>query len=292
MARKLPKTRGKCPLCAKIFFIRPDQCLFGRTLLTAAEKESLYEFDWRSRDLHYCGITDEDIRRVTLSANIQKSGPAGALAGLVQTAALRLAVGDQKLLDEVGIDGIFAARDAVRHLARDAAGYGLEMGLALQVCRRLRGTLARTPSAADIALGLYHEAVRRFPEPRDQKSLYFGMAMLVASDGRDCWHLLKESHRAEARAWKQSGIERIEVHPDPECDASVRASQRTYTVEEVLTDPPIPCKECTESPLGDEGQPWCRCCLLPVQGDDCQRPAPRDASTVWSGGDNVPPTDE
>lgn len=96
---------------------------------------------------------------------------------------------------------------------------------------------------------------------------YREMAIIVAKEGKDSLHLLKESFKFTIKNYKENGIKKVMVitaRDEKVCEACKKLEGKIMTIEEYETCP-LPPKDCTGSIYKTKGH-YCRCCISSVVG--------------------------
>lgn len=263
MNRKLPKNHGTCPHCKSKYFVRPFQLAYNTILLTKSQKEELAQFDsWC--DLYVPSVVSlADRLSAVTSARIAGTGAAGAWATVRETAARSVVKDFPEMFQLLGTDGIerALAGEALLLMSWKAVPLvGMTRRDTLEVAVELRNRFGRLPSAGDIAWGCFNRAIGNPANHSLLIPLYHAQAMHLAAEGRPYAYVARQSWVVWAE--QRRNIDgTVEVLPFSECPASKQAASRTYTIDEVLKSPPIPCDDCEASPLAGSGPGWCRCTL-------------------------------
>ncbi len=267
MARKLPKQHGLCPACGERFYVRRDQWVFPSVLLSRAQKESLWWLDHAFADLKELGVTEADLERVSLAVRDGKHGIEQAIEGL-HGAAMRMACSSEPDTAAAIPDRLAArCRGAFRRM-RETPGKSM-LGC-YQACRNLLVGGLEDPDESAIAWKAL-QSIKVAPDDHQGRSqLFFYMAMFLAYENKPCWMFLREAARAKLLDDAQDGITtEIQIHAGrDQCRACRRLDGRRMNLADAIKDPPVPCKGCTEPPLGESGDPWCVAWCSPVLTDE------------------------
>lgn len=263
MDRKLPKQHGLCPACGERFYVRRDQWVFPSVLLSRAQKESLWSLDHAFADLKELGVTEADLERVSLAVRDGKHGIEQAIEGL-HGAAMRMVCSSEPDTAAAIPDRLAArCRGAFRRM-RETPGKSM-LGC-YQACRNLLVGGLEDPDDSAIAWKAL-QSIKVAPEDHHGRSLlFFGMAMFLSYENKPSLMLQREAVRAQLMdAAAKGGCSEIEILKGRDgCKVCERLNGKHMSLTEAIQNPPIPCKGCSEPPLGDEGDPWCMAFFLPV----------------------------
>lgn len=271
MERKLPASRGKCPKCGEAFYICREQKLFPTTILSLEQKDSLA----RLRDFHWFttyGLTWRDREAAVVRARIEGGGIAKVFEVLNEQAARSIAEAEPGSWEVLSTPGILAAESAARQLAV-AEGAWMYPAPPLTEALRTAVAMARAsgsqPSAIDIARRMIEDAILQRSDSSGRRSLYQLLARILAVNDHDYIEAAKNAIREEARECALLGLDKAKVDAAGHgCAAGERAAAREYNIKEVIVDPPIPCADCSNEPLGLGSRPWCTCAVIFEASED------------------------
>lgn len=267
MDRKLPKQHGLCPACGERFYVRRDQWVFSSVLLSRAQKESLRPLDDAFADLKELGVTEADLERVSLAVRDGKHGIEQAIEGL-HGAAMRMVCSSEPDTAAAIPDRLAArCRGAFRRM-RETPGKSM-LGC-YQACRNLLVGGLEDPDESAIAWKALQSIKVASDDHHGRSQLFFYMAMFLAYENKPCWMFLREAARARLLDDARDGnTTEIQIHAGrDQCRTCQRLDGRRMKLADAIKDPPVPCKGCTEPPLGDSGDPWCVAWCSPVLTDE------------------------
>jgi hypothetical protein len=256
LARKLPKQHGLCPSCGERFYVRRDQWVFPSVLLSRVQKESLRPLDDAFADLKQFGLVESDLEAVSVAVREGRHDIDQAVQLLHAAAMRKVCASEPAIADGVPAPLAPRCREAF-HRMRETPGKS--MLECYRACRNLIVDGVVEPDVPAIAWKAMQSIKIAADDHHGRSQLFFNMAMFLAYENKPCWMLLREAVRAQLMdAAAVGSCSRIELIAGRDgCKACRRISGKRMNLVDAIKDPPIPCKGCSESPLGDEGDPWC-----------------------------------
>lgn len=129
-----------------------------------------------------------------------------------------------------------------------------------------------TPSDGDVLWGLSNGLTQEAMiknNMQEIRMIHFAQALFLHESGKDCFKLLQEVRRCELMEYKDGGyIKKVEISSGGECSCCKELSGKIYTIDQALKEMPIPVKDCSFKLNKSAPTGWCRCCYVPVIGDD------------------------
>lgn len=151
---------------------------------------------------------------------------------------------------------------------RKLANIGITEGEIEKEKQELANKFGRQPGSGDIAWGLYNKKLlqlfKQQPIPyHDLKMVYYDMALLKDSEGRDSYESLKQAKKMELLDYKNSGIRKVSILAKESCPQCRQLEGKSYKVEDILENSSLPVKNC-QTKLSEKSKGFCRCEYLPV----------------------------
>lgn len=117
------------------------------------------------------------------------------------------------------------------------------------------------PSNNDIIWGLFNKVLQIVPQ-EEAKIVYYEMAIFLASEWKQCSHLLEQSSKIELLNYKKHWINKVEIiWSDNSCESCKKIQGTIISIEEALQKSLIPCKQCSNKIFSD-GINFCRCSYI------------------------------
>jgi hypothetical protein len=116
----------------------------------------------------------------------------------------------------------------------------------------------------DIVWGLFNKKLNSCIQQNSwggMKQIYYGMAILLQKEGKDCFHLLQEARRCELMDYKAMGITKVRILTagrNNSCQHCLELDGKIFTIDKALQEMPIPVKNCSTEVFMD-GKGFCRC---------------------------------
>ncbi len=155
-------------------------------------------------------------------------------------------------------------------IRKKGLGYLEKYGVDLNMFYMEKGVLCEQyhaePSDRDVIWALFHKVIEAHmaankPVPR---MIYREMAMVEELNGRFAVNALRAGAELDLHDWKRHGITKVIVKATIDsCEACKNNDGRVLTIEEALTEGPVPNINCNRS-LRKNGPPYCRCIYQPV----------------------------
>jgi len=94
-------------------------------------------------------------------------------------------------------------------------------------------------------------------------TLYHNMAILLDSEGKDAFQMLRQSAKARLQSYKQMGTEILDILVGDDCPGCKLLEGKVYKIDEALDQMPIPHKNCTNVRHNKRGG-FCTCQYWPT----------------------------
>jgi hypothetical protein len=260
MKRKLPATRGKCPACGDPFFICREQRLYSTGILNRAQKASTERLRWEFQKYEWRGLTVRDRDAAAAQARMEGADVDRVFELLderVAENASKSVPGCFGVLTPAGVTNVLSVVEflASRRLLPFEAPSVEE---ALRVAIELTPTPGQPPSESEIVRSLITNRIAKTAGARPH--LYRFLAQALSHYDEDSLEATRSAFREEARECAELGFDSAEVMPAPYgCDAAQRIAKRRFRFEQFLTNPPVPCADCSGPSLDDGLRPFCQC---------------------------------
>jgi hypothetical protein len=116
----------------------------------------------------------------------------------------------------------------------------------------------------DAILSLFNDAVAKTDASRLQ-GLYYLMSLFQNEQGDPAIAARRASAESDFAQYRSMHVKEVEVLAAPDsCEACKRLAGRKFTLDEVSSEHPLPCLECTRKLRKKDEKPFCRCIYLPV----------------------------
>jgi hypothetical protein len=249
-----------------LFYIRSNQWLFPTTILNAEQKQLVYEVTYETSRCEQAGVSTTEIRQLVRKAMAVSTDIGPLLAALRHRTAVAM-------LGEAGIElerrsaaAPLAVVEAEDRLHRVLHVQWIDRAALTQACAELTEQFGTSPSAGDVVWSCLNQALLRVPDDRARAQVCSAMARACQCEGRASNHLIKESFRFEARAWKNSQcVVAVEVlWGTGGCNGAARIVEKAYPIDQFIEDPPVPAPDCTQDVLKRGDKPCCNCGIAPV----------------------------
>lgn len=157
----------------------------------------------------------------------------------------------------------------VRYALNELGPFGVTTEDASRLKNSLLEQLGHAPTNFDLAWALYEACRSDLSSPNDLAEVSFAAARFLHSEGRDHRATVREAFRAQISGYANMGVVRgIIVRAQPGCCESCAAHHGLeVTLQEAMTNPPLPCPHCACFECLEDKFPWCRCELEVVLGD-------------------------
>ena len=117
------------------------------------------------------------------------------------------------------------------------------------------------PIFFDVAWDLLNARALRLAKSRNFNNLgilYYEMARFLNEEGKDFFHVLKQSKEMELEHLKTMGVKKVEIMCGPgACPSCLKLDKKILAIDEALKIMPVPNKDCTNV-LYDN---FCRCLI-------------------------------
>jgi hypothetical protein len=109
----------------------------------------------------------------------------------------------------------------------------------------------------------FNELVSELSDNHEFESLYYQMALFLSEERKgkdeDVIRLLREANRFRLLELKALGVvTRVSIHSDKGCAGCTAMEGAVYTIEEALSQAPVPNPNCTHK-FNESGAHFCRC---------------------------------
>lgn len=119
----------------------------------------------------------------------------------------------------------------------------------------------------DVIWSLFNKKIARTTDRKALSDIYFGMASLVAEEGRrNPCQFLEQHHRMNLMNYIEDGdvFEEVQILAAPNsCDSCKSLNGKIFSIKDALSQMPLPNKECTFKLDPKHEHSWCRCTYVP-----------------------------
>jgi hypothetical protein len=263
MNRKLPATRGKCPECGESFYISTEQKLYPTGILNAAQKDAIERLRRQFHKYEGHGLTWRDRDAAVVRARLEGADVDRVFELLDERVAAKIATAVPGCLEVLTPMGVTNALNAAMLLASSAVCQVFEappIELAIRTAVAVVQASSRPPTEAELAQRIIEEKIARAAEPQQRNQLYHSLARVLSHYDLDSLEATRCAFREEARQCAALGFDIAEILPGGSgCNACERLAHRMFPIEDFLTNPPVPCADCSGLPFGDGERPYCDC---------------------------------
>ena len=119
------------------------------------------------------------------------------------------------------------------------------------------------PKCRDVIWHICNKEIKNRNDSSILGTLYYNMAILLDSEGKDAFQMLQQSAKARLQSYKQMGTDIVEIQVGDDCPYCMNLADKTYKIEEALDQGPIPHKNCSNIRKNKKGG-FCMCQYWPT----------------------------
>lgn len=163
---------------------------------------------------------------------------------------------------------LFTERDAraiawLAQLGVSRHGFELQRGI-------LSKQFGKMAEPSDVVWTIMNRSLTHTRDKSELQATYLRMAEFLYQEGRDHLRLRQEAQKLALSDWQEKAEQglidwsrtRLQVITcgGASCEECEKLTGVEFTIEEVLSQMPLPVKNCTHEPVKPSTRGWCRCC--------------------------------
>lgn len=141
--------------------------------------------------------------------------------------------------------------------------YGITNELFNDKVDQLNKNADESVTPIDVCIALYNDLILQTTDKFRLGGLYFRSAFIKYQSGFGFLADLQNLAKIDLSRYEQEGVQQVTIHSVDACEECQQLNGRVFTIQEALSERPIPCKKCTHG-KNERGDGWCRCRYVPV----------------------------